>query len=100
RRHTRFSRDWSSDVCSSDLYGSRGTNGVVVVTTKSAARAGEGVFSVNLSSGTSRFNQGNVELMNSAELWDLYQSFQNQDAIPPKIGRASCRERVTNWMAD
>src|SRR5690606_40166165 len=22
RRHTRFSRDWSSDVCSSDLYGS------------------------------------------------------------------------------
>src|SRR5690606_31906632 len=24
RRHTRFSRDWSSDVCSSDLLGSRG----------------------------------------------------------------------------
>src|SRR5690606_40800997 len=23
RRHTRFSRDWSSDVCSSDLYSSR-----------------------------------------------------------------------------
>src|SRR5436309_12578598 len=23
RRHTRFSRDWSSDVCSSDLFGSR-----------------------------------------------------------------------------
>src|SRR5436309_12921371 len=22
RRHTRFSRDWSSDVCSSDLWGS------------------------------------------------------------------------------
>src|SRR5690606_40530837 len=22
RRHTRFSRDWSSDVCSSDLYAS------------------------------------------------------------------------------
>src|SRR5690606_40726152 len=24
RRHTRFSRDWSSDVCSSDLLGRRG----------------------------------------------------------------------------
>src|SRR5690606_40857923 len=24
RRHTRFSRDWSSDVCSSDLYGEVG----------------------------------------------------------------------------
>src|SRR5690606_40293404 len=23
RRHTRFSRDWSSDVCSSDLYSDR-----------------------------------------------------------------------------
>src|SRR5690606_40187983 len=26
RRHTRFSRDWSSDVCSSDLYRSREYN--------------------------------------------------------------------------
>src|SRR5690606_40925424 len=25
RRHTRFSRDWSSDVCSSDLGGMPGT---------------------------------------------------------------------------
>src|SRR5690606_39852011 len=24
RRHTRFSRDWSSDVCSSDLYNTQG----------------------------------------------------------------------------
>src|SRR5690606_40571538 len=24
RRHTRFSRDWSSDVCSSDLFGASG----------------------------------------------------------------------------
>src|SRR5690606_40479673 len=24
RRHTRFSRDWSSDVCSSDLIGKEG----------------------------------------------------------------------------
>src|SRR5690606_40518467 len=24
RRHTSFSRDWSSDVCSSDLHGVRG----------------------------------------------------------------------------
>src|SRR5690625_5571494 len=25
RRHTRWPRDWSSDVCSSDLYSSRNT---------------------------------------------------------------------------
>src|SRR6266511_234675 len=28
RRHTRFSRDWSSDVCSSDLVGQTGSVGV------------------------------------------------------------------------
>src|SRR5690606_21084284 len=27
RRHTRFSRDWSSDVCSSDLYSSGSSGG-------------------------------------------------------------------------
>src|SRR5690606_41097823 len=26
RRHTRFSRDWSSDVCSSDLSGFQGSS--------------------------------------------------------------------------
>src|SRR5690606_39719712 len=26
RRHTRFSRDWSSDVCSSDLFGGIGAD--------------------------------------------------------------------------
>src|SRR5690606_39640434 len=28
RRHTRFSRDWSSDVCSSDLTGAGAANGL------------------------------------------------------------------------
>src|SRR5690606_41072975 len=31
RRHTRFSRDWSSDVCSSDLIDQRFTGTVLVV---------------------------------------------------------------------
>src|SRR5690606_24125575 len=36
RRHTRFSRDWSSDVCSSDLFGRFGVlsfNGNKIITT-------------------------------------------------------------------
>src|SRR5207302_7075375 len=32
RRHTRFSRDWSSDVCSSDLFFSFGTNDLTQTT--------------------------------------------------------------------
>src|SRR2546429_6076314 len=38
RRHTRCSRDWSSDVCSSDLYG-RGRNKTALVTLKMAVLA-------------------------------------------------------------
>src|SRR5256886_6915278 len=30
RRHTRFDCDWSSDVCSSDLYGPRGPSEIDV----------------------------------------------------------------------
>src|SRR5690606_40946412 len=32
RRHTRFSRDWSSDVCSSDLYRGRPAGTQVIKT--------------------------------------------------------------------
>src|SRR5690606_40876203 len=30
RRHTSFSRDWSSDVCSSDLHAGDGTRGLTL----------------------------------------------------------------------
>lgn len=73
------------DAAATAQYGSRGTNGVIVVTTKRAANVGDGTFSVNLLTGASRFNQGNFKLMNSQELWDLYQGFNNQSAIPNSI---------------
>src|SRR5690606_40779307 len=38
RRHTRFSRDWSSDVCSSDLINRNGRNGLFQVPESSAHR--------------------------------------------------------------
>src|SRR2546429_2651761 len=37
RRHTRCSRDWSSDVCSSDLY-SEGSDGILVLATRFRTR--------------------------------------------------------------
>src|SRR2546422_5298153 len=38
RRHTRCSRDWGSDVCSSDLDEARVTGALVVVTDLSAVK--------------------------------------------------------------
>jgi|GEM_PF-270712 len=85
------------DAAATTQYGSRGTNGVVIVTTKSAANSGDGIFSVNLSSGVSKFNAGKFELMNSAELWDLYESFPNQTAIPDNI-TADVVNTDYDWM--
>src|SRR5215475_15516311 len=48
RRHTRFSRDWSSDVCSSDLLMDGPRHGYAII--KQAAEASHG--RVRLSTGT------------------------------------------------
>src|SRR5690606_40276804 len=81
RRHTRFSRDWSSDVCSSDLGG-------------------------ELRDGRQRRDLVEVELV---ELLAVVELRRRRDAVGPvaeetlvevkledlvQIGRASCRERV------
>src|SRR5205809_6829523 len=68
RRHTRCSRDWSSDVCSSDLLRRRSGPG----SDRCAARAGR--------RAASRPARDRLRL--SALAWGR------------KIGRASCRERV------
>src|SRR5690606_39630702 len=43
RRHTRFSRDWSSDVCSSDLAGPTGVN-IALLTGRDKGRARESIL--------------------------------------------------------
>src|SRR5690606_62597 len=85
------------DAAATTQYGSRGTNGVIVVTTKRALREGEGTFSVNLSSGVSKFNFGNFELMNSQELWDYYQTFPNQKDIDPNVTKDVLNNDY-NWI--
>src|SRR5690606_40047421 len=54
RRHTRFSRDWSSDVCSSDLFGLEDTRGAIVArilpggpAARAGVRVGDVIRSLN-----------------------------------------------------
>src|SRR5690606_40593804 len=78
RRHTRFSRDWSSDVCSSDLQqASRWRERLE----RGPLAAGSG--SRALPSRSEPERQGNGR---------RHQNHERNVAI--KIGRASCRERV------
>ena len=62
------------DASATSLYGSRGANGVVVVTTKQA-KVGRSELTVSTKTGFSNFNQGNFELMNSQQMYDNYQQF-------------------------
>src|SRR5690606_41553392 len=54
RRHTRFSRDWSSDVCSSDLYRQRDIG--------RATGVGLGYFFPNISNATDALSVGTTNI--------------------------------------
>src|SRR2546429_5749559 len=79
RRHTRCSRDWSSDVCSSDLPPNRRAEGLGYVLTGSLIGAAGGPLVITTAQGTGPA----LGLDPAAFAWLLV----------PKIGRASCRER-------
>src|SRR5687768_18548103 len=78
RRHTRCSRDWSSDVCSSDLIVVRGADAVTLL----------------IAAATSYRNYADVGADPAARVASALASASGKtvDALR-EIGRASCRER-------
>ncbi|WET67134.1 SusC/RagA family TonB-linked outer membrane protein [Sphingobacterium sp.] len=85
------------DAASAALYGSRGANGVIVVTTK-AAKAG--ITTVNFSgkTGISVFNTGQFNVMNSQQLYDFWSAFPNTKDIPSWFN-SSLTDVNTDWIA-
>src|SRR5690606_39866291 len=89
RRHTRFSRDWSSDVCSSDLALDRAAAGAeLAALAEDAEKKGvttRGTYDV-------QGFRADADLMfwwvaeTSEQLQEVYAAFR-------QIGRASCRAR-------
>src|SRR5699024_11423178 len=91
RRHTRSKRDWSSDVCSSDLSRMQ-----------------------HIRLELSRDKEGFIRLKKRKTLKELLKEFQEEPyqyglyrgengflrLRPRKIGRASCRERVYEWVGE
>src|SRR3712207_9111472 len=103
RRHTRYWRDWSSDVCSSDLYrkyprtsgsGIPQVKGIILGTVhykhwfeQLIAKFVGGLFGIG--AGLSLGREGPSVQLGSYVASGIAKSFHcNQ------IGRASCRERV------
>src|SRR5690606_40950825 len=100
RRHTRFSRDWSSDVCSSDLNFTGIKNRVTeLVTANTDIPSGNSVASVGRSLGTFKLLRwAGVNPDNGNPMWLTADGVRK--TYNPEIGRASCRERVLIVVVD
>jgi TonB-linked SusC/RagA family outer membrane protein len=59
------------DASATSLYGSRGANGVIIVTTKQA-KLGVSKLSFNSRTGLNQFTNGKFRVMNSKELYDYH----------------------------
>src|SRR5207253_3839037 len=86
RRHTRWPRDWSSDVCSSDLF----VDGV-------DGRAGVRIGGKQGALGERMKFHGFGEKADAVHLRHALVGKKEGDRIV-EIGRASCRERVEIWV--
>ncbi|GHT20248.1 SusC/RagA family TonB-linked outer membrane protein [Bacteroidia bacterium] len=82
------------DAAATALYGSRATNGVILVTTKSG-RAGESSLNVSAKTGIATQYLGNFELMNAKELYDYTSSMGGQQ---PSWVNEALLNHDTNWF--
>jgi TonB-linked SusC/RagA family outer membrane protein len=84
------------DAASTAIYGSQGANGVIVVTTK---RASAEKVSLNASAkfGLNSLNNGNLQVMDGAELYDYFKSFSNQETIVFPRWNEELRNANYNW---
>src|SRR5207253_4232229 len=90
RRHTRWPRDWSSDVCSSDLECARllgPESSKVLQWFRRAALDGGFAAEIVTPEGQAKFNGGDAAL-SGLLAWTAWYAVH---ALGEKIGRASCR---------
>jgi TonB-linked SusC/RagA family outer membrane protein len=76
------------DASATSLYGSRGANGVIIVTTK-RGQTGKGEITIGTRVAMNQFNTGNFEVMDSQQLYDYHTQFANSQPwfSPELLGR-------------
>src|SRR5690606_40319853 len=94
RRHTRFSRDWSSDVCSSDLVPGRKC---WAETRRDREREGGGAVAQAGGENQTRQSHCVEDELNAGVAGHIVSG--PAQGVVRKIGRASCRERVYVWVS-
>lgn len=82
------------DASATALYGSRGSNGVIVVTTNKG-KAGTQTFNVNLKVGIRQLDMGNLKMMNSQQLYDYQNGVNQQSWFQPSL-----KDTDTDWFKE
>lgn len=83
------------DASATALYGSRGANGVVIITTKKA-KPGESRITYSGRTAASQFNDNKFEVMDSQQLYAYNESFNNSQ---PWFG-PDLLERDFDWLGN
>lgn len=84
------------DAAATAIYGSEGANGVILITTK-AAKSGKIQINASAKLGISTLNNGKLEMMNGAELYDYYASFNNPEMVAFPRWNPELRNSNFNW---
>src|SRR5690606_39933456 len=84
------------DAASTAIYRSQGANGVVLVTTK-RPKAGATSITFSTRMGFNQLTNGNMEVMNGAELYDYYASFENAETIAFPRWNEDLRNSNFDW---
>src|SRR5207249_9708009 len=93
RRHTRSKRDWSSDVCSSDLDHGQGR----VCVDQGPLFDSTGPTCVGACTSACAIEMALAQPLCTGE--NVPPTLMQRLASAQEIGRASCRERVQAWAA-
>lgn len=84
------------DAASTAIYGSQGANGVIIVTTK-VGKVEKMTVNVSAKLGVSQLTNGNMEMMDGAELYDYYASFNNANDITFSRWNPELRNDNFSW---
>ena len=69
------------DASSAAIYGSRGANGVIIITTKSGKKRENAAISLTAYQGTQEITK-KIDLLNAAEFGELYNELRNEQYFP------------------
>src|SRR5690606_39162543 len=88
RRHTRFSRDWSSDVCSSDLENKKETLAMKVCVGETA----NAPFSRNGKNHETPVLSGSIDRMQVNPVWNIPKSIAGKEIMTKLINNPAYLE--------